>query len=143
MSPPTASPVTGSLGSEDAVQAAVAQAEQFLQEGADILDIGGESTRPGSQPVDADEELARVIPVSGPSRDSLPAACSPSTPTGPSLGSPGGRRGWVNDVWGCAPTPTWPVAADQVPVILMHNRLKPGSAELASAPGRAVCGRGI
>ncbi len=43
--------------------AAVAQAKRFVKEGADILDVGGESTRPGSSPVSADEEIARVVPV--------------------------------------------------------------------------------
>ncbi|HEU0229332.1 MAG TPA: dihydropteroate synthase [Burkholderiaceae bacterium] len=42
---------------------AVAHARQLVAEGADILDIGGESTRPGAQPVDANAELARVLPV--------------------------------------------------------------------------------
>lgn len=42
---------------------AVSQAIQMIEEGADIIDIGGESTRPGSEPVDEDEELRRVIPV--------------------------------------------------------------------------------
>lgn len=43
--------------------AAIAQALQLVQQGADLLDIGGESTRPGSQPVPLDEELRRVVPV--------------------------------------------------------------------------------
>lgn len=43
--------------------AALAHCERLLAEGADILDIGGESTRPGSLPVSADEEMARVLPV--------------------------------------------------------------------------------
>jgi len=43
--------------------AAVARAWKFVEDGADILDIGGESTRPGSQPVPADEEMRRVLPV--------------------------------------------------------------------------------
>lgn len=43
--------------------AALAHCERLLKEGADILDIGGESTRPGAQPVGAEEELARVMPV--------------------------------------------------------------------------------
>ena len=42
---------------------AVAHAERLVEEGADILDVGGESTRPGAEPVSADEEMARVIPV--------------------------------------------------------------------------------
>ena len=43
--------------------AAIAHCEQLLVDGAQLLDIGGESTRPGSKPVPADEELARVLPV--------------------------------------------------------------------------------
>jgi dihydropteroate synthase len=43
--------------------AAIAHCEQLLKDGADLLDIGGESTRPGSQPVSAPEELARVRPI--------------------------------------------------------------------------------
>jgi len=44
-------------------QAAMAHCERLLRDGADILDIGGESTRPGARQPDADEELARVLPV--------------------------------------------------------------------------------
>src|SRR2546427_11966606 len=43
--------------------AAVARAEQMTSEGADLIDVGGESTRPGSQPVPADEQIRRVEPV--------------------------------------------------------------------------------
>jgi dihydropteroate synthase len=45
------------------VQAAISHARQLADEGADILDIGGESTRPGAAPVSEDEELRRVLPV--------------------------------------------------------------------------------
>lgn len=45
------------------LNAAVARAKQLVQEGAHIIDIGGESTRPGAQPVDVDEEIRRVVPV--------------------------------------------------------------------------------
>jgi dihydropteroate synthase len=45
------------------VDAAVRQARRMLDEGADIIDIGGESTRPGSEPVAADEQIRRVVPV--------------------------------------------------------------------------------
>jgi dihydropteroate synthase len=47
----------------DDLEAIVRQAKRFVAEGADILDIGGESTRPGSTPISATEELHRVIPV--------------------------------------------------------------------------------
>ena len=43
--------------------AAVEQAQRFVTEGADILDIGGESTRPGSSPISTEEEVRRVVPV--------------------------------------------------------------------------------
>jgi dihydropteroate synthase len=45
------------------VQSALSHCERLIEEGADILDIGGESTRPGAEPVPLDEELARVLPV--------------------------------------------------------------------------------
>jgi dihydropteroate synthase len=50
-------------GVGDDVEAAVARARQLAEEGADIIDVGGESTRPGAPPVSAEEELRRVIPV--------------------------------------------------------------------------------
>ena len=50
-------------GSHASTAAAIAHCERLLAEGADMLDIGGESTRPGSLPVSVDEELARVLPV--------------------------------------------------------------------------------
>ena len=44
-------------------QAAIGHGRQLVEDGADVVDVGGESTRPGAEPVDADEELRRVIPV--------------------------------------------------------------------------------
>src|SRR3954447_13205997 len=44
-------------------EAAIAHGRELIAEGADILDIGGESTRPGAQPGGADEEIRRVTPV--------------------------------------------------------------------------------
>ncbi|MCS7231324.1 MAG: dihydropteroate synthase [Elusimicrobiota bacterium] len=45
------------------IEDALSQAEKLISEGADIIDIGGESTRPGSQPVSVEEEIKRVVPV--------------------------------------------------------------------------------
>ena len=53
----------GIIAKGDAARLAVEQARDFLSYGADILDVGGESTRPGSDPVSAEDELERVIPV--------------------------------------------------------------------------------
>ncbi len=68
------------LGSD--VEAACRQAKQMQSQGADILDIGGQSTRPGSEPVSVDEEMRRVLPVierlAGPGGVSLPLSVDTS-----------------------------------------------------------------
>lgn len=53
----------GVMQAADFVQAAVNQARQMLADGADIIDIGGESSKPGAEPISTEEEMARVIPV--------------------------------------------------------------------------------
>ena len=53
----------GLLRQTDPLEAALAQAQQFAADGADILDLGAESTRPGATPVSADEECTRLLPV--------------------------------------------------------------------------------
>src|SRR5262245_56852618 len=53
----------GLLGQKDWIQAAIAQGLRFEQEGAHLLDVGGESTRPGAEVVTIEEELRRVVPV--------------------------------------------------------------------------------
>jgi len=53
---------------------AVTRAKRMLADGADVIEVGGESTRPGATPVDADAEIARVVPVIGAIRDGSPDA---------------------------------------------------------------------
>src|SRR5689334_17315754 len=53
----------GLLAKENTLELATQQAQDFITNGADVLDVGGESTRPGSEPVDVDNEIKRVIPV--------------------------------------------------------------------------------
>ena len=53
----------GIFGEDDWLTAVVRQAKSFVDQGADILDVGGESTRPGSSPVTAAAELRRVVPA--------------------------------------------------------------------------------
>jgi dihydropteroate synthase len=65
-------------GLHASVQAAVAHAHRMIDEGVDIIDVGGESTRPGASPVAADEEMARVVPVLEALRD-LPVPISIDT----------------------------------------------------------------
>ena len=50
-------------GKFDTLEHAMAQVEKMIEEGADLIDVGGESTRPGHQQITEDEEIARVVPV--------------------------------------------------------------------------------
>ncbi|MFU8827348.1 MAG: dihydropteroate synthase [Brevefilum sp.] len=134
----------GVLQSDDALQAAVSQAVRFLNEGADILDIGGESTRPGAEPVNVAQELARVVPVVGAIHEAYPDALI-SVDTYRSVVAQqalAAGASWVNDVWGLRADPDLAAtaAAHGAPVILMHNRLKPGSAELQARLGGRYVG---
>lgn len=118
---------------------AVDQARAFAAAGADILDIGGESTRPGSEPVTAATERNRVVPVINAVRDALPGiAVSIDTyraETAEAALDAGADM--VNDVWGLRADPDLgPLAASRrAPVILMHNRSKPGDAVMDARLG--------
>lgn len=118
----------GLLTAEDVIEAAVAQAHQFVADGADILDIGGESTRPGSQPVGEAEELARVIPVIERIAAELETVISIDTYKA-SVGREALDAGakLLNDVWaGRMDGEMLTLAAEQnVPIVLMHNRSRP------------------
>jgi dihydropteroate synthase len=105
--------------------AAHAQAERLVGEGAAILDIGGESTRPGHTPVPAEEEQARVLPVIRALAPGLPVPVSIDTykaSTAKAALEAGATI--VNDVWGLQREPDIArVAAEHgAPVIVMHNR---------------------
>jgi dihydropteroate synthase len=119
----------GESAPDDPVARAVAQARQFLADGADILDVGGESTRPGSVPVSAEEELARVVPVVRALRVELSEATISVDTYRASVAAAALDAGadWVNDVWGLRMDPDMAqlVAARGCPVVIMHNRSKP------------------
>jgi dihydropteroate synthase len=118
----------GLLTTQDVIEAAVAQAHRFVAEGADILDIGGESTRPGSQPVGAEEELARVVPVIERIAGELDTVISIDTyKASVGRGALDAGAHLLNDVWaGRMDEAMLPLAAERnVPIILMHNRSRP------------------
>lgn len=124
-------------------QAAVQQARQFVADGADILDIGGESTRPGSQPITAGEELARVVPVIQAIRAELPEVVISVDTYRAEVAEASLAAGanWVNDVWGLRMDPHMArvVAEANCPVVLMHNRSQPKDvAQEAQLGGRYV-----
>jgi dihydropteroate synthase len=111
------------------IEAAVAQAERFAREGADILDLGGESTRPGAAPVPAREEIARVVPAIRAVARALPgmpisvdtwkaAVAEAALDAGAAI---------VNDVWALRADPDLAGLAAKrgCGLVLMHNRLTP------------------
>jgi len=118
----------GVLVQPDVLSAAVAQARAFAAAGADIIDIGGESTRPGSEPLSAQDELARVLPVIRAVREAIDLPISIDTyraETAQQALAAGAN--WVNDVWGLQMDPDMPalVARAGCPVVIMHNNSRP------------------
>lgn len=113
-------------GHPDPVAAAVEQARAMAGEGADLLDIGGESSRPGHTAVPEGEELDRVIPVIAAIREALPEIPLSVDTIKPRVAEAALDAGadLINDVWGVAQrTDLAEVAATRgVPIILMHNR---------------------
>jgi dihydropteroate synthase len=112
------------------VDAAVQQAGQMLAEGADIIDIGGESTRPGSDPVSSEEQIQRVIPVILAIRKQLADNILISIDTTLSTVAEAALNAGadlVNDVSaGQNNTGMLPLAAkNAVPIILMHSQGTP------------------
>ena len=101
-------------------------ARSMAAAGADLLDVGGESTRPGHALVDESEELARVVPVIRAIRRALPAMPISVDTTKPAVASAALDAGanLVNDVWGVAEDDgmTRLAAERGVPIVLMHNR---------------------
>jgi dihydropteroate synthase len=116
-------------GQHDQTEAAVAHALRLAEEGADALDIGGESTRPGAQAVELAEELRRVIPVIEQlaRRISLPLWIDTSKPEVMRAAVAAGA-GLINDVYALRRDGALAAAAELgVPVCLMHMQGEPGS----------------
>ncbi len=113
------------------LQRAVEQGIRFVQEGAHLLDVGGESTRPGAEPVDAEEELRRVVPVIRALAQRVNVPISVDTyKAGVAEAALDNGAHLVNDVWGLRMDPQLAglCARRGVPVIVMHNRSRPRNA---------------
>ena len=119
----------GLLAAGDPTATAVAQAVRMVDAGADLLDVGGASSRPGHAPLSVEDEIARVVPVIR-----AVAAALPGTPVSIDTTSPGVAAAaldagahLLNDVWGVADDPGMVrIAAERgVPIVLMHNRGEP------------------
>jgi dihydropteroate synthase len=108
------------------VDAAVAHARAMVMDGADLLDIGGESTRPGFEPVPLEEELRRILPVIRAVREALPhvplSIDTYKAETARQALEAGAHI--INDIWGLKGDPNIAAVAAEYgcPVILSHNR---------------------
>jgi dihydropteroate synthase len=123
-----------------AIDDALRQAERLMRDGADIIDIGGESTRPGADAVPADAEMARVIPVIERLRDvvDMPLSIDTSKPEVMQAAVAAGA-GMVNDVSALrAPGAMAMVAGLDVPVCLMHMQGEPRTMQTAPQYGDVV-----
>ena len=116
----------GLLAATDPVEAAAALAARMVADGADILDVGGASSRPGHAEIPADEETARVVPVIRAIAENLPDTTISVDTTSPAVAAAALDAGahLLNDVWGVAEDPAMVrlAAARGVPIVLMHNR---------------------
>ena len=106
--------------------AAIAHARRLVEEGADLLDLGGESSRPGSEAVSLDQELARVLPVLDGLRDlEVPISVDTTKPAVMRAAIAGGAA-MINDITALgAPAALEAVAASEAAVCLMHMRGEP------------------
>jgi len=120
------------------------QAEYFLKHGADILDVGGESTRPGAQRVTEKEEIDRVFPVIQAIRKDFPDALISIDTSKAAVAQAAFIAGAniLNDVWALRADPQLASVAStfRVPVILIHNRRDPASVEVREKLGNAYIG---
>jgi dihydropteroate synthase len=113
-------------GAHDTTEAAVAHGLKLVEEGADLLDIGGESTRPGAAPVSVEEELRRVIPVIEQlaARTQVPISIDTFKPEVMRAAAAAGA-GMINDIFGLRQA-ALDAAAEAAPVVLMHMQGEPG-----------------
>jgi len=133
----------GTIGKDEMLERALRQAHRFVAAGVDLLDVGGESTRPGSQPVTVDEELNRVLPVVSALASEFHTLISIDTYKA-RVAEAALEAGacLVNDVWGLRADPELAsvVAQRGVPVILMHNRSSWVHAEIKEQLGGRYIG---
>ncbi|MBD8070991.1 dihydropteroate synthase [Bacillus sp. PS06] len=112
-------------GKYNQMELAVKRAEEMVGEGADIIDVGGESTRPGHQPVSIEDEIKRVVPIIKAIASSIDVPISIDTYKA-EVAEQAIKAGahLINDVWGAKADPQMAHVAAKydVPIILMHNR---------------------
>ena len=148
--------VEETLTQDAIIQRAVTQAQRFVEDGAILIDVGGESTRPQAAPISVEQELARVVPVVRVLYDTLPKEVMISIDTYKEVVARQALDAgacMINDIWALRRDPNMAALASErgVPVVLMANmrgyhkreivsdvvRFLAGSIDLALAAGIA------
>ncbi len=130
----------GLLRERDYIRTAMLQAEHFMQDGCDILDVGAESTRPGAVEISVDEELSRLLPVVKTLREAMPNVIlsidTYKAETARTCLAEGAQV--INDIWGFRYDPAMAstVAEAGATAILMHNRTQGAQAVTSELGGR-------
>jgi dihydropteroate synthase len=132
------------IETDDPSQPMLDQAGTFLESNCDILDVGGESTRPGSKPVNSAAEKRRVIPVIKSLARAFPEALISIDTYKAEVADAALDAGAhiINDVWALRADPDLAAVAAgrNVPVVLMHNRSNPASVDVKERLGSAYTG---
>jgi dihydropteroate synthase len=116
----------GTLVKNNPIAQAIEQALQFIQDGADILDLGAESSRPGSEPIPASTEIDRILPVLQSIKNEgidVPISIDTYKAETAKICLENGAD-WINDIWGGKADPKISeiAAARNASIIIMHNR---------------------
>ena len=134
----------GILQDRNPVQYALEKAERFLEDGADILDIGAESSRPGSKPISAAVELERLLPILKALRKENVGGIISIDTYKAEVAKQCLENGadWINDIWGLKKDANLASVISQydAPVILMHNLSKTSAVETNERLGASYQG---
>lgn len=108
------------------MEKAIIHAKQMVKDGADIIDIGGESTRPGFEEITVEEEVNRVVPIIKKLVEEIDVPISVDTyKSGVAKKAIEAGAAMVNDIWGLQKDPNMAavIAKYNVPVVIMHNQI--------------------
>lgn len=131
------------LSKKEVIEKTTRQAVEFVNDGADILDIGGESTRPGAHQVSIDDELDNVIPIIETVSKEVDVVISIDTYKAEvAEAALTAGADMINDVWGLKADQEMALVASayKVPIILMHNRSSWAHAEIKEKLGGRYIG---
>jgi len=137
--------VEETLTQDAIIQRAVTQAQRFVEDGAILIDVGGESTRPQAAPISVEQELARVVPVVRVLYDTLPKEVMISIDTYKEVVARQALDAgacMINDIWALRRDPNMAALASErgVPVVLMANMRSYHKREIVSDVVRFLAG---